>query len=223
VEAARQLFFEQGFHATTIADVLSRSEVNAGSLYYHFKTKDQLLEAVLRVYLDLLEPFVMAPAAAASPQDPIGRIFAVLEGYRSQLVKSGFRLGCPVGGLALEISATHPDARALVVENFAAWQARIREWIIEAQDLGHISKQALPDALASFTLVTMEGAMVVAKARQSTEPWDQAIACLRSVFSGMKAPLGAMGEAVEVPAKPHTPLPQPSKRKLPAPSQRRKL
>jgi hypothetical protein len=134
----------------------------------------------------MLEPFVMGPADAACPGDPVGKIFAVLDGYRAQLVGSGFRLGCPVGGLALEIAATHPEARALVVENFAAWQARIRGWIVEAQESGRLSRSALPDALASFVLVTMEGAMVVAKARQSAEPWDQAVASLRAVFDGLK-------------------------------------
>lgn len=184
-EAARQLFFERGFHATSIADVLARSGLNAGSLYYHFKSKDHLLEAVMRGYLDMLEPFVMGPARDAHGADPIARIFALLDGYRRQLVGSGFLLGCPVGGLAIEISTTHPAARALVVENFAAWQATVRGWIVEAQATKALGASALPDALASFVLVTMEGAMVVAKARQSTEPWDQAIACLRSVFIGL--------------------------------------
>ena len=47
VEAARKLFHQHGYRATGIAEILRAAEVNSGSLYYFFPSKEDLLVAVL--------------------------------------------------------------------------------------------------------------------------------------------------------------------------------
>lgn len=174
VEAARQLFFEQGYASTSLAQILERAQLNPGSLYYHFRSKEDLLVAVLQRYLEMLGPFVMDPAASAAP-DARGRVAALMGGYREQLIKSQFRLGCPIGSLALEVSPAFPEARALVEKNFAAWKDRVRAWLEES---GLAAAQAAP--LAEHILAVMEGAVMLARARQDIAPYDAAVAALMS-------------------------------------------
>ena len=50
VTAAKLLLHEQGLHRTTLADVASRADVPLGNIYYYFKTKDSLAEAVLEAH-----------------------------------------------------------------------------------------------------------------------------------------------------------------------------
>lgn len=180
VEAARQLFFEQGYVATSIADVLKRARVNSGSLYYFFPTKEELLVAVLEKYKEMLEPAVLAPAYAQASA-PIERLFAVLNGYRQLLQATDFRLGCPIGNLALELSNSHPPIRKLVVENFEGWRVAIRKMLEEAAH--RLPRGTNFDALAYFVLVTMEGAVLLARAYRSFEPFDCAVATLREHFN----------------------------------------
>src|SRR5690242_15027862 len=80
-EAARQLFLENGYEATGMAEILRRAGVNSGSLYYFFKSKEALLLAVLDRYREMLQPVVIEPIRA-SESDPIERIFALLDRYR---------------------------------------------------------------------------------------------------------------------------------------------
>ena len=47
VEAAKNLIHRQGFHRTTLADIADESEVPLGNVYYYFKTKEDICEAVL--------------------------------------------------------------------------------------------------------------------------------------------------------------------------------
>src|SRR5579862_2461489 len=47
VAAATLLLHEQGFHRTTLAEVAARAEVPLGNIYYYFKTKEALAEAVI--------------------------------------------------------------------------------------------------------------------------------------------------------------------------------
>src|SRR5678816_2857101 len=92
LEAARYLFWEKGYNATGMADILDRAGANAGSFYHFFPGKEALLLAVLETYLDGLEPAVLRPAFAQR-RDPIARIFAILAGYRERLVSTGCRYG----------------------------------------------------------------------------------------------------------------------------------
>lgn len=179
MEAARQLFFDQGFTATGISQILKESETNSGSLYYYFPSKDDLLGAVLEKYKLMLEPQVLAPAFAAA-QDPIDRLFAVLGGYRALLRATDFSLGCPIGNLALEVSNSHPQVRRLVVENFEAWCAAIAELIRQASE--RLPAEIDPEALSRHVLATMEGSVMLARAYRSFEPFDQAVHHLRDYF-----------------------------------------
>ena len=61
IESGLYLFWLQGYAATGIAEILKRSEVNAGSFYYFFKTKEALLLAVLELYIEMLKPRVVNP------------------------------------------------------------------------------------------------------------------------------------------------------------------
>ena len=70
MESARQLFFEQGYSATGIAQILERSSANSGSLYHFFPTKEDLLAAVLERYREMLHPVVIGPGIERA-SDPI--------------------------------------------------------------------------------------------------------------------------------------------------------
>src|ERR1041384_7284747 len=91
LEAARRLFYEQGYHATGIATILREADVNSGSLYHFFPSKEALLIGVLERYVDLLRPVVMDPAEAAAG-DPIERIFRMLANYRAGLEAAKCRM-----------------------------------------------------------------------------------------------------------------------------------
>lgn len=179
VEAARQLFWTRGYEATSLSDVVQRAKVNPGSLYYFFKTKEELLLAVLERYLGLLEPAVIEPAFRRQ-RDPIERIFAVLDGYRQGLVETGFRQGCPIGNLALEVGDGLPRARKKIAANFRAWRGWIRRCLEDAG--GRLPPDLDRDGLAAFVLTVMEGAVMQARVHGSLAPFDASVAQLRDYF-----------------------------------------
>src|SRR3954468_5146208 len=120
VEAARGLFWEKGYAATGLAELLAAARANSGSFYHYFESKDAVLRAVLDTYVELLEPQVVGPVWRAEP-DPIERIFALLAGYRQRLVATDCRYGCPIGRLALEIDAENTPVHDRIAANFTAW------------------------------------------------------------------------------------------------------
>lgn len=185
LETARQLFHLRGYEATGIAQILKQAGVNSGSLYHFFKTKEDLLVAVLEQYKDLLWPMVMGPAQHATP-DPVERVFAVLGGYRIMLTEYDYQYGCPIGNLAFEVSASIPAARKPLDENFQGWKAAIRAWLEEARPRFNAGTDL--DALADYILTIMEGGILLARAKRAIGPWDSAMTMLRDHFNRLLKP-----------------------------------
>src|SRR5262249_32490181 len=175
VDTARQLFWEQGYGATGIAEILKGADAGSGSLYYFFPTKEDLLLAVLEWYTANLWPIVVQPVFDRVG-DPSERVFGILDGYRQQLVHNKFQHGCPVGSLALELSNSHPQARKLLAENFSGWRDAIKLCLDAAA--GRLPDQTDTEALAFFVLTTMEGAVMLARTYRSIDPYDNAVTLL---------------------------------------------
>jgi AcrR family transcriptional regulator len=179
IASARYLFWERGFAGTSMSELLAHAEVNSGSFYHFFDSKEALLREVLEGYLRLLRPMVIDPAFA-SVEEPVGRIFAILAGYRERILGTDCRYGCPLGRLALEIDPENAPAHTLIAQNFQGWIEAVRECLVAM-------KPALPpetdlDSLATYVLVVMEGGVMLSRSYRSVEPFDRAIAQLHEHF-----------------------------------------
>lgn len=179
IEAARHLFWERGYAATGLADLLARARANSGSFYHFFESKDALLRIVLDTYVDLLEPHVVGPAWGRT-SDPLARVFALLDGYRQRLVETGCEYGCPIGRLALEIDPENRPAHELIARNFDAWKTAVESCLRAAA-------VPAPDEAAAFVLAVMEGAVMQARAERNIEPFDACIRQLRRHFDSIKS------------------------------------
>lgn len=176
VESALYLFWLQGYAATGIAEILERAEVNAGSFYHFFKRKEDLLLAVLQLYVESLEPVVVAPVRTLHA-DPIERVFGILEFYRHNLVATGCTYGCPIGRLALEIPPEQADVHRRLADNFDGWTAAVAACLGEARDRFPAGTDF--DSLATFVLTVMEGGVMQARAHRALAPFDASVAHLR--------------------------------------------
>ena len=179
VMTAMELFWEKGFQSTSISDILSRTQVHSGSLYHFFPGKQDVLAAVLEAYRDGIEEWLLKPAWSGV-EDPIERIFALLNGYRTQLVTTDCTYGCPIGSLALELHEPDPYIRELLSANFANWTAAIERCLAEAGD--HLPARLDRRRLAEFTLTVMEGAIMQARTYRDVAAFDRNIAVLRAHF-----------------------------------------
>ncbi|HXQ13860.1 MAG TPA: TetR/AcrR family transcriptional regulator, partial [Caulobacteraceae bacterium] len=159
IVAATELFWEKGFNSTSVADILSRSQVNSGSLYHFFPGKQDVLIAVLEAYRDGIGEMLLSPAWDGV-DDPVDKIFALLQRYRRHIVETDCAYGCPIGSLALELHEPDPAVRALLAANFANWTAAIEARLAEAAE--RLPPNLDRKALAEFVLTAMEGAVMQA-------------------------------------------------------------
>ena len=183
--AAVELFYTNGYEATAMAEILKKSRANSGSFYFFFKSKEQLLDAVLDWYLANLAPILLQPVYATTA-DPIERIFLLLNGYREKILATDFTFTCPIGRLALEIDPARRKIHAKIAANFDGWTAAVRQCLEAASDRFPAGTDF--DQLSQFVLTVMEGGVMQARAHRSIVPFDSSVEQLRRHFDQLQNP-----------------------------------
>lgn len=184
VDAALYLFWLQGYAATGIAEILERAKANAGSFYYCFKTKEELLLAVLELYIKTLLPVVVEPVLC-EVQDPVERVFGILGFYRKNLLATGCTYGCPIGRLALEIPEEQFRVHKRLADNFDGWTAAVEKCLEGARERLPVGLNL--KTLSKFVLTVMEGGVMQARAHRAIEPFDASVEHLRGYFGLLMA------------------------------------
>jgi AcrR family transcriptional regulator len=151
VASAAELLHRRGVAATTLADIAHAADVPAGNVYYYFKTKDDLVRAVIDVQVEQVEAMLTAFETLPEPAERLKALVRRWEQMREVIA----RYGCPFGTLAAEL-----DRRDDGLDIEAAQPIRrILDWTeIQIQHLGP------PDArdLATTLFAGIQGAALLA-------------------------------------------------------------
>src|SRR5256885_1134200 len=86
LDAAAVSFRERGFAATRLSDIAERAGLQAPSLYYHFKSKEELIEEVLSLGVTRTFERVRERVAEVPEDDPLGRLRAAIETHLSMVL-----------------------------------------------------------------------------------------------------------------------------------------
>jgi TetR/AcrR family transcriptional regulator, transcriptional repressor for nem operon len=100
IDAACQVCYAQGVERTTLADVAAAAGIPLGNVYYYFKTKNDLIGAVVEAHLS--EARAMLAKVEAAHDDPLGRLKALFGAFAAQSAEIA-RYGCPQGSLCAEL------------------------------------------------------------------------------------------------------------------------
>ena len=155
VEAADHLFYRQGYEHTSFSDIANVVRISRGNFYHHFKTKDEILDAVIDARLantrTMLERW---EAEGKTPADRIRSFIHILIANRAD-IKS---YGCPVGTLCAELSKLNHASQAEATRLFALF----RTWL--CRQFIQLGREADADALAMHLLARSQGVATLASA-----------------------------------------------------------
>jgi AcrR family transcriptional regulator len=183
IVTAMKLFWEKGYGSTSVADVLHAAGVNSGSLYHFFPGKQDLLLAVLEAYRSGIDEMLLAPAWKGV-DDPIRRVFALLDRYRQSIVQTECFYACPIGSLALEIHEPDPPVRDALAANFKAWTDAVEECLVAAGP--RLPKLLDRRELARFVLTVMEGGVMQARTHRDVTYFESSVRQLRAYFNHLE-------------------------------------
>ena len=155
VEAADQLFYRQGYEHTSFSDIADAVQISRGNFYYHFKSKDEILDAVINARLantrKMLEQWEIE---GKQPEDRIRSFIHILIANRADIK----RYGCPVGTLCTELAKLNHASQAEANKLLALF----RTWLRRQFTL--LGRKADADALAMHLLARSQGVATLANA-----------------------------------------------------------
>src|SRR5260370_880352 len=98
IETAMKLAYRNGFRETSLADIAEAAHVPVGNVYYYFKTKEELGEAVVERRLAQFRAFREEMDRLSSPKERLFAFVGSIHSNRETLARGG----CPLGGRATE-------------------------------------------------------------------------------------------------------------------------
>ena len=155
VEEADRLFYRQGYEHTSFADIAQAVRISRGNFYYHFKTKDEILDAVINARLantrKMLEQWEIE---GDQPADRIRSFIHILTVNQADIK----RYGCPVGTLCSELAKLDHPSQGEANRLFTLF----RTWLRRQFTL--LGREADADALAMHLLARSQGVATLASA-----------------------------------------------------------
>jgi AcrR family transcriptional regulator len=153
VEAADQLFYRQGYEHTSFSDIGDVVQISRGNFYHHFKTKDEILDAVIDARLAGTQKMLdQWEVEAKEPADRIRSFIHILIANRADIK----RYGCPVGSLCTELAKLNHASQAEANKLFKLFQGWLR------RQFALLGREADADALAMHLLARSQGVATLA-------------------------------------------------------------
>ncbi|HVV08273.1 TetR/AcrR family transcriptional regulator [Amycolatopsis sp.] len=176
VRTAGLLFQEQGYAATGLTEIIERSGSPKGSFYFHFPGgKEQLAVEALTAAGESVAEALRGLAARAPGPARLVRDYVKLQ--ERMLENSGYRQGCPVATVTLEMASESEPIRAAAAGVFALWSGILADYLVRH---GHRPGDAARSA--EHIVATLEGALLLARAQQSTKPLRNAARTLTATL-----------------------------------------
>jgi TetR/AcrR family transcriptional repressor of nem operon len=172
VASAAELMYRHGVAGTSTPAVRDAAGVSSSQIYHYFADKDDLTRAVIAYQSE----------AVLSHQAPLLTTLDSLDALRAwrDVVLDAAREhngvgGCPLGSLSSELSDDDPRARDALAAGFTAWSDAIRTGLAAMIDNGTLRPETDPDSLALALLAAVQGGLLLAQARRSTDALEAAL------------------------------------------------
>lgn len=181
LEQATQSFWEKGYCATSMADLVDATGLKPGSLYGAFHSKESL-------FLDALDYY--GNRSVGTVADILNNAGTPLEGIRDCIIRIGKELtsqekdhGCFLVNSALELSNRNPLVKQQIKPHLDAVETLFSEALSKAKKAGELSPGKDPKALAAFLMASIWGLRVMGETDPKPGRVDSVVKSILSVLA----------------------------------------
>ncbi|MFG1499393.1 TetR/AcrR family transcriptional regulator [Halobacteriovorax sp. XZX-3] len=155
IKNADRLFYEQGFEKTSFTDIAREVQISRGNFYHHFKSKDEILSAVIQYRLKKTEKLL--ETWQLKGKDPQKRIQLFIHILIANLTKIKL-YGCPVGTLTTELNKLEHVSRSEANEIFNLFRDWLRQQFVDLGFKKNANKYAMHVLARSQGIATLANA-----------------------------------------------------------------
>lgn len=180
LQKALELFWERGYEATSMADLVEHLGIARASIYATFGGKHDLYLKAFERYQQARDPVVVEALSQPGPVLPAVR--SLIEAYAEESLCDERRRGCMVVNAAVEVMSHDPQVARRVEAGWDTLEIALTSALTRARAQGEISGDKDPRALARFLLVLMQGMRVLGRGHPDPGRLRDATAAALSVL-----------------------------------------
>jgi len=172
IETGVQTLHERGFAGAGIREITADAGVPQGCFTNHFRSKEAFAITILDRYNERTQT-IMDRTLREESRPPLERLRAYFDAITHWLKEAGWRYGCLVGNMSLEVPEHSELLRTHLVEICRTLTSSFADTVRAGQDAGEIRSDLDAADIAAFILASWEGAMMRMKVDRSPAPIEQ--------------------------------------------------
>ena len=157
IEKSLQLFSVKGYFNTSISDILQATGLTKGGLYCHFKSKEDVWQAVYEDAVQIWKAAVFNNLNSAV--DPLERIERTIENVLlDYLGKDVFDGGCFFVNMLVEMTGQSDRMGRHILKGFVGFSKLLQSWLAEAESSDILKPGLDHREISNFAVITLNGA-----------------------------------------------------------------
>lgn len=180
---AMELFWEQGYQATSLDDLVTHLGIGRASLYGTFGSKHELFLDALDLYIQ--ERATRITNALSQPGPVLPAVRQVVNGFLSRASDPALP-GCLLVNTATELVTSDPDAAERVRQTWQRLEDALAGALTRARGQQELAADADPQATAAFLVVFIQGLLVVGRGDPGSARLQQAARVVETMLSRKK-------------------------------------
>ncbi|MYZ46874.1 TetR family transcriptional regulator [Rhizobiales bacterium L72] len=172
VESGVQTLHKRGYAGAGVREITADAGVAQGCFTNHFRSKEAFAVTVLDRYQERTQAIMDATLRDAS-RPAVERLHAYFDAIAEWLEAAGWRYGCLVGNMSLEVTEQSELLRTHLIDVSSALTSSFAEAVRAGQKAGEIRSDLDAADMAVFILASWQGAMMRMKVDRSPRPIEQ--------------------------------------------------
>lgn len=177
---SRRLFTNQGFHNTSVSEIIAATGVKKGNLYYHFQSKEELGLAVL---IDARDEFFSILDDSFVGEDSRAKVINSCNAIMELMQQSNFVGGCLFGNTALEMTDFNSGFGEIIREVFSHWTEKITDELRQVKRSKHLENQMAPEVLATAVVAILEGGIMLSRVYENRNSLEDCIVAINTLIN----------------------------------------
>jgi TetR/AcrR family transcriptional repressor of nem operon len=178
LDAALRIIREKGYNATSVEELCAAANVTKGAFFHHFKSKEHLAVAAA-AHWSTMTGGLFAQAHYHAPADPLARVMGYLDFRAALIAGTAAEFTCLVGTMAQETFLTNPAIRDACFASIAGHAETLEADLAAAIEIHRVSGGVTAKSLALHTQAVLQGAFILAKAKNDPSIVNESIGHLR--------------------------------------------
>lgn len=161
VEVAAQLFLRQGYSYVSMDEVVRVSGVSKSNIYYHFKNKEELLQAVVQYWIAQYESelYLLLSQRERGVEE---RIYSFMAMLSAGIEGRNYEGSCPFVTLYMQTPDSAPQVKESISRFFRELRPMVEKLFQQGLDRGEFRKEIEPEPAALLFIAALEGSLILA-------------------------------------------------------------